>query len=299
MSPSLFWMADVNAAVAAVGAISVAGFLLGRFVARRAGRRFILGLAVAACGVVVAFSTVLRDNLLTPRLIPASAVIVYGNWLLPAVCFLAGLAWGSGTGRAARRAALVAPFLLLCVYQSYGWVVTHPPPTEDRWKDGVCRQTSPASCSAAAAATLLRAHGIHATESEMARLCLTRSHGTPMHGLYRGLKLKTAGTGWRVEPFRADVESLRREARPVILSVRLDRRDGVDPRYEQAWGWTPGVPHTVVLFGFRQGQKVEIGDPSVGREHWRVQDVEVLWHGEAIRLAPTGAERSPAAGLGR
>ena len=114
-----------------------------------------------------------------------------------------------------------------------------------------------------------------------------------------GPEIKTAGTGWRVEPFRADVESLRSETRLVILLVRLDRREGVDPRYEQAWGWTPGVPHTVVLFGFRQGQKVEIGDPSVGREHWRVQDVEVLWHGEAIRLAPTGAERSPAAGLGR
>ena len=132
----------------------------------------------------------------------------------------------------------------------------------------------------------------------MARLCLTRSGGTPMHGLYRGLKLKTAGTGWRVEPFRADVESLRKEARPVILSVRLDRREGVDPRYEQAWGWTPGVPHTVVLFGFRPGDKVEIGDPSVGREHWRVKDVDVLWHGDAIRLAPARVQGPPATGLG-
>lgn len=291
-------MADIYIAIAAAGAISALAFLLGRSIARRARRRFILALAVAACGVVVAFSTFLRDSLLTPRLIPASAVIVYGNWLPPAVCFLAGLAWGSGTGRTVRTAALLAPFLLLCVYQSYGWVVTGPPPTDERWKNGVCRQTSSASCSAAAAATLLRAHGIHATESEMATLCLTRSGGTPMHGLYRGLKLKTAGTSWRVEPFRADVDSLRKDARPVILSVRLDGREGVDPRYERAWGWTPGVPHTVVLFGFRPGEKVEIGDPSVGREHWRVQDVDVLWHGDAIRLAPAVGQRPPATGLG-
>ena len=291
-------MADIYIAIAAVGTISVLAFLFGRSMARRAGRRSVLALAVAACVVVVAFTTVLRDSLLTPRLIPVSAVIVYGHWLLPAVCFLAGLAWGSGTGRAVRKGVLIAPFLLLCVYQSYGWVVSDPPPTDDRWKDGVCWQTSSASCSAAAAATLLRAHGIDATESEMAQLCLTRSGGTPMHGLYRGLKLKTAGTAWRVEPFRADVDSLRKEARPVILSVRLDNGEGVDPRYEQAWGWTPGVSHTVVLFGFRPDQKVEVGDPSVGREHWRVQDVDVLWHGDAIRLVPARIERPPTTGLG-
>jgi len=28
----------------------------------------------------------------------------------------------------------------------------------------------------------------------------------------------------------------------------------------------------------------EIGDPAVGRETWRLEDLRVLWHGEGMRL---------------
>ena len=51
------------------------------------------------------------------------------------------------------------------------------------------------------------------TEQEMAELCLTR-HGTSWQGLYRGLKLKTAGTGW-------DVASLPLLRRRIATSRRL------------------------------------------------------------------------------
>jgi hypothetical protein len=77
---------------------------------------------------------------------------------------------------------------------------------------------------------------------------------------------------------------VRAEAGPVFVSVGVDRRRVVDPRYEQSWGWAPGVAHTVVFFGFRADGKAEIGDPAGGREHWRVQDLEVLWHGDGLRL---------------
>ena len=172
------------------------------------------------------------------------------------------------------------------LYQAYGFLLGTPPPLDDRWKHGVCRQSSQTSCGAAAAATLLRAYGIESSETEMAELCLTRSAGTPMLGLYRGLKLKTAGTNWDVRPFRGDIASLRTETGPVLLSVRFDRRATTDRRYEQAWGWSPGVAHAVVFFGFLPDGRVEIGDPNVGREQWRVQDLEVLWHSEGIRLEP-------------
>jgi hypothetical protein len=105
-------------------------------------------------------------------------------------------------------------------------------------------------------------------------------------GLYRGLRLKTRGSSWAVEPFRGDINSLRREPRPVILSVRLDPGPGVDERYQRLWGWAPGVNHTVVLFGFRDDGKTDVGDPAVGREHWRVDDLRVLWHGDGFRLVP-------------
>jgi len=181
---------------------------------------------------------------------------------------------------------LVVPLLLLCLYQSYGWLLADVPPLDERWKDRVCRQTSDASCSAAAAATMLRANGIEATEAEMARHCLTRAGGTPMLGLYRGLKLKTARTGLTVRALRGDLAALRAHGGPVILSVRLDPGQWTDPRYERLWGWAPGVAHTVVFFGFDASGEAEIGDPSVGREHWSVRDLEVLWHGQGLTVEP-------------
>ena len=275
-------MTDLYAAIAVMGAASLALFYLG--LARSTGPLLLGALALPACGAIVAFASVLRDSLQMTWLLPCPAAIVLANWLLPAVSFLAGLAWRHSPGRPARKALLVLPLVLLCVYQSYGFLLKDVPSLDERWKDGVCRQTSAGSCSAAAAATLLRARGIETTEAEMARLCLTRAGGTPMLGLYRGLKLKTRGTPWEVRPFRGDVAALRNQGGPVLLSVRLEPAPGIDPRYTTSWGWAPDVAHTVVFFGFRPDGKVDIGDPSVGREQWRVQDLEVLWHGEGVAL---------------
>ena len=50
------------------------------------------------------------------------------------------------------------------------------------------------------------------------------------------------------------------------------------------WGWTPGMAHSVVFFRTLPNNLVEIGDPSVGREHWGMDGIETLWHGDAMRL---------------
>lgn len=50
------------------------------------------------------------------------------------------------------------------------------------------------------------------------------------------------------------------------------------------WGWTPGLGHAVVVFGRTGDDLIEVGDPSVGREHWRVEDLRVLWPGAGLRL---------------
>jgi hypothetical protein len=277
-------MNDLYLALTVVSGASAGAFALGHSLARSVDARAAGARAVLACAFIVCFALSLRDRLFLTRMLPSSAVVIYGNALPPAVALLAGQAWRRIPGRAWRRASLVTPLALLCLCQSYGFLLAAPPPLDHRWKDGVCRQTSPGSCSAAAAATLLRTCGIKTTESEMADLCLTRPAGTSMLGLYRGLKLKTAGTGWSVQAFRGDVASLRTEAGAVILSVRLEAGADVDPRYEQAWGWTPGVAHTVVFYGFRSDGKADIGDPAAGREQWRVRDLKVLWHGDGIRL---------------
>lgn len=277
-------MRDIYFGLAVIAAVSAGMLFAGLALGRKLGPKAFASVALVVCAVVVLLATFLTDHLLVARLLPFSNVIVLGDWIPPAVALLAGLAWRRIPGRPWRRGLLVSALLLLCGFRSYGRLFAQPPPLEEKWKGGVCLQTSQASCSAAAAATLLKAHGVETGEAEMAGLCLTRPAGTPMHGLYRGLKLKGAGAGMGVQAFRVDLESLRREKRPVILSVRLEPDRGVDERYERLWGWTPGVSHTVVLFGFREDGKADIGDPAVGRENWRVEDLRVLWHGEGIRL---------------
>jgi hypothetical protein len=53
------------------------------------------------------------------------------------------------------------------------------------------------------------------------------------------------------------------------------------------WGWTPGKRHAVVVFGFLPDgkiEKIDMGDPSVGREKWNVESLNTLWNGEGITL---------------
>jgi hypothetical protein len=277
-------MRDIYFAMALMAAVSAGSLFAGLVLGRRLGPKVFAAVALLVCTAVVLLAAFVTDHLLVARLLPFSNVIVLGDWIPPVVALLAGLAWRRIPGRPWRRGLLVSALLLLCGFRSYGRLFAHPPPLEEKSKRGVCLQTSQASCSAAAAATLLKAHGVETGEAEMARLCLTRPAGTPMHGLYRGLKLKAAGAGLDVQAFRGDMESLRRETGPVILSVRLEPDRRVDERYERLLGWTPGVSHTVVLFGFREDGKADIGDPAVGREQWRLEDLSILWHGEGIRL---------------
>ena len=291
-------MGDLYVAIALMLLLSLGLFALVVRSARRLSRGAASGLLVLCVGLLVLFTWILADGLWLARLIPLTSVVILGDWTPLLVAAAAGLAWGRMPGAARRRAVLLVPLAGLCLWRSYARLGQDLPPlNDDRWRRGVCLQTSDASCSAAAAATLLRERGIDATEAEMARLCLTRGAGTPMLGLYRGLKLKTAGTAYEVEPFHTDLTGLRSLAAdgPVILSVGLPRDTaGLDSRYERLWGWTPGVRHTVVLFGFAENSEVEIGDPAAGREHWSAADLPVLWGGDGLRLVRRSSGRGPA-----
>ena len=277
-------MTDILLGIIAVAVVSAGLFLAGVRLARRASWRLavsILGLSLCA---LIAFLLFLWDNLLLARLLPFSNLIVLGNWQPPIVAFLIGVAYALIPGGVLRKSVLLVPFALLSLHKAYGVLLGDVPRLNDRWIGDACIQTSDASCSAAAAATLLRAHGIDATESEMAELCLTRETGTTLHGLYRGLKRKTASTSWDVEVFRGHEADLRQHPGPSILTVGLPRTGGVDPRYHEQWGWAPGLKHTVVFFGFASGDKVDIADPSVGREQWFTRDLRVLWRNDGLRL---------------
>lgn len=159
------------------------------------------------------------------------------------------------------------------------------PQSRDFWREDCCVQSHPSSCGAAAAATLLGKHGIRSHEREMIELCLTGSSGSSLFGIYRGLKLKTEGSPWRVELVLWDEARLYQEQGPVLLSVWLEPGQERDPRYETEWGWREGSRHAVV-FNKRSGDLVHMSDPAIGNERWGVHSMKVLWHGVGLRLVP-------------
>jgi hypothetical protein len=279
-------MTDIYLAIGIVLCVAVLAALSAYRAARWGGRWLgvsVAVLTVTAMGLHVAY---FRHSIWPARVLPVSSMMI----LAEPSPVLAGVLVGVGAvilpGGAVRRGGWLVALAAVCLFASYGFLLGTPPQLRNVWRNGVCRQTSLASCGPAAAATLLAEHGILATEAEMARLCVTTGDGTSTRGIYRGLVLKAAGTDRRVEPFLGDVEALRKLDGPVLLNVRLDLRPDTDPRYVEKWGWRPGVPHTVVFFRCRPDGRFVIGDPAVGREVWDQKAIDTLWHGEGLRLVP-------------
>jgi hypothetical protein len=256
-------------------------------VSRSLSRRTSNLLAILVVALMLVDALFVRDSILLTRLLPLSNLIVLGNGAPLLGSALAGLLWHRIPGPTFHRAVVIGALVAACLVAVYHPILCDTPKLADRWDRGVCLQTSPSSCSAAAAATFLTRYGIKTTEREMAMLCLTSDKGTSMHGLWRGLRLKTAGKGYDVYMFSNGTIDDLRGIGPVILSVELKADAKVDPRYQRAWGWIPGVPHTVVVLDFPLPGQVRIADPATGRETWSVEDLRVLWHGVGARFIPT------------
>ncbi|MGC4046964.1 MAG: hypothetical protein QM758_24480 [Armatimonas sp.] len=273
--------------------LSAVSGAIGALLGRTRFAPWLLGL-----GILWAFfyALFLYDRLFLVRFLPhpVPALVAGSCLLLPTTVGLAALAAPRLKGTSHRRATLLTPLILGGAWHALSPFLGSPPATDSAaaGEDEVVRQTSDSSCSAASAATILNYARIDATESELANLCLTRISGTPMLGVYRGLRQKTAGTPWTVSVLsHANLSELRRSCQygPVLLSVGLDRwQRGYDPRYVTEWGWTPGKRHAVVLFGFLPDGKLDIGDPSIGREKWEEKALTVLWNGEGIQLRLRG-----------
>lgn len=284
-------MFDIYLGIVVSLSISSLAFLLAYRLGQLTSARLVNLLTTALVLVLVLYIRDIWNSQTVANYLPYSNLIIIGNWLVPTVAVLGGLAWNRLPGRLWRRGILVGSMLGVA-----GYSLIHPlrgevPHCDNRWESGVCLQSTNASCSPASAATLLRCYDIPATEQEMAELCLTRREGTHWQGLYRGLKLKTEGTPWDVEVFSGSTTTdlrLKAEYGPVILTVGLPKGHGVSSSYEREWGWIPGVSHSVVLFKFWTTNMANIGDPSVpdGRENWTETDLGILWQGRGIRLVP-------------
>ena len=223
--------------------------------------------------------------------VESPAVIAWSNLSPVLLAVAAGWTWRL-PGRPVWRRVLFAGSLALIAGGAAFWpvlgpILRPPRPASNLWADDVALQSSWANCSPAAAATLLRRVGIDASEREMVELCLTDSAGTPTLGLYRGLALKARSAQHEVAVVTGAGEAwLERQPWPALLLVQLPEEGVRDPRYETQWGWVPGLGHSVVCFGQRPQGGWLIGDPSHGREVWTRHDLDVLWHGRALRVVP-------------
>ncbi len=282
-------MSDLVVGYAAIAVLAIGLFLSIARAARHHSSRF---LDAAALVTVLTLFAYIRWLWYDPRLagwLPFSNLIVIGNWLPLFAAALAGLVWGRMAGHRLRRVAVSGALGIAGVLAAVWPVLGSAPRCAERWDQlGTCLQTTNYTCSPACAAMLLRRHGIAATEQEMTELCLTR-RGTSWQGLYRGLKLKTAGTTWDVEVCQgaADVVA-RRCGGPMILSVGLAAGTPDSAELTREFGWVPGVNHSVVLETVRSGGVVIIADPSqeMSREHWDAEMLSTLWRGTALRLVP-------------
>ena len=235
------------------------------------------------------FSLAIHGRLFLARILPFSNVVILGNWLPPNAALLAGIVGGRQSASPRRR--LVFAGVLLCLawctiaaslvgLRSAGIDAEHP-----RVVDGVHLQTGSVSCSPCCAATLLGEYGIESSEREMAPLCLTGRLGTPPLGLYRGMRLMTRNTKWKVQIVRCGVEGLRRQlAEPMLIRVRLC---GFRIISSGGFGWMPSADHTLVLFGFTEDGRIRVGDPASRRSPrmlWTMEDLERQWNGEGLQL---------------
>ncbi|MGV3754025.1 MAG: cysteine peptidase family C39 domain-containing protein, partial [Verrucomicrobiota bacterium] len=226
------------------------------------------------------------DSAAVVGLLPPGSLPYAAEWQVLLVALAAGVFLREVTLPFWRRGLLSLGLVVVSLLPVIRMVAGAAPPSEEKWSGEVCRQTHPATCSAAAAATLLRQHRFTASEREMIELCFTRKDGTSLGGLMRGLAVKVRDSEMQVKTAALKPEDLKqRKTYPLILSMNL-RQEVADRelRYENQWGWAVGQSHAVVLFGFTPEGEPIIGDPSVGKEVWSSKGLEELWTGAAVWL---------------
>ncbi len=258
-----------------------------RYLYTETGQRVVLLLALSVFATVF-FQLFLAGQLFWARCVPSSAAIIYTN--AAAVFAAMGAGWGWRLPNTPKwRRTTIAIGLGMVSMAAILWpllsVALRPPPGgHDEWKGPVAMQSSWATCSPAAAATLLGAEGIAVSERDMIPLCLTDRDGTPTLGLYRGIKLIAQRNSRSVEVVDRSLEKLLRDNDwPVLMAVRLPV--GVeDPRFENEWGWIPGMGHSVVALSRGTDGGFVIADPAVGLELWSESMLQTLWQGNGLRV---------------
>jgi hypothetical protein len=206
-----------------LGFAAAAGVGLGRHRGKPARIALAMGVAFLGLGFLVTYRPDLwshslpwQDLMFVSNLFPAAFAL-----LLPPLVF-----------RQPARSGRLRLGILSCVLvfaSLRGSLEFYLAPARSRitWFDpeGICRQSSRETCSAAALATLLRQHGIESTEKEITEFAWTRrNQGTSILGLYRALVFKSdQRTDLRPRICRMPVDALMAAGRPAVITVGLPR----------------------------------------------------------------------------
>lgn len=150
--------------------------------------------------------------------------LVRGWWVLP----FAMLPLGAGTAVmstpfARKGVAVFALLVLVSAARPIVLTAAFDPRTVTGTvgPSGICYQTTDYTCGAAAAAMLLHAHGVEASEAEMATICGTNAlTGTDVYSVAIGLRQQLRGSGREVRVVPADWESLLRRREPALATIR-------------------------------------------------------------------------------
>ena len=278
-------MNDLTVAIIILGCAILACLLGGFWIGSRGSRCSRMSVQLVALVLMVGYITCLWNQPVLTRLMPTSSLIILANWLPLWGSFFVGIYVATQIGTY-RRAILSVLTLLLCVYSSVAPTLGEPPCcAANLSRSELQSQTTPHTCSAACAVSVLRLHGIEASESELAELCLTRS-GTHWLGLYRGLMLKTEDSAWTVavESF-SETSFFRLCSTPCVLSVNVDTKC-FGARSDH--GFMKNVGHSVVCLGRSGASRVAVFDPSpdFGVEDWGHDIFRAVKSGVVLRLVP-------------
>ena len=276
--------------------VLIAGFFAGGFfLSQRKKARVPLVAAGFIIGILgYWFNT--RPDLMT-LILPFSDAFFYTNWYPYAVALMVGSAVRLGKTRFQKiRIGVLLAVLFIVSLRPFAFYLKPFPDTGSSHIDenGICRQTSADTCSAAAGVTLLRRYGMEASEEEVAHMALTREgSGTRTLGLFRALSKLAAksGRGLDVTIERLSVNELLERSGPGIIRTGLSKgqpKNDVEKDLADKYQWTPGVMHDVVYLGEdpEDDNKVLIGEPDFGLEKWWKYELKELFQGYIITLHP-------------
>jgi hypothetical protein len=268
-------------AICLISALSVVAFFCGLKIGHQLGKKGRYSLLIVSLLIGIGYVFFLRDSSLQILLIRNANTIFYSKWLLIIAGFAAGVLAQISSVKMWRRAVLILVLLAVSSMDFLCYFIYPRPEGGNVTEKWLSMQTTESTCSAAAAASLLRIHGIEVSEKEMIRVCLSTIKGTPWQGVWRGVNLYAPPEHKAVLIRGIDSKNIEF---PMLISAEFDSSNEEHTKYVSQWGWKPGTPHSVVLFERTKDGYLTVGDPSIGIDRWDNEALEVLWNGQGIVL---------------